>query len=180
MPKGTVSSTAARRLTCATSSCPVSGSRVVSPCSHKPGATTSRPSQVCRCLSDSLIISYERPAITGTNARRISRSARESGRPRNRKTATLTSITMSRKLVPQRGCRRLYALASSGSSLPVLSYAKIDLCSAPWYSKSLLISFHRLMPYRYARKTPRRSTPSTRLNATPPWTPSQVVTIMGR
>ena len=60
----------------------------------------------------------------------------QSGSPIGAKTKMATIITMSRKLVPQRGCRREKRWALSGSSGSPASKQAITLCSAPWYSNT--------------------------------------------
>ena len=63
-----------------------------------------------------LMTSNERPAISGTPSTRLASSTYQAGRPIGAKTKMATIITISRKLVPQRGCRREKRWARSGSS----------------------------------------------------------------
>src|SRR3954451_23472264 len=72
----------------------------------------------------------------GRRRRRETGSQYHAGRPigANRKIATI--MTMSRKLVPQRGCSREKRCAFSGVSGRSASKQEIVLCSAPWYSKT--------------------------------------------
>ena len=53
-----------------------------------------------------LISSKEMPAISGTPTMRVSTSQYQAGRPIGANTKMATTITTSRKLVPQRGCSR--------------------------------------------------------------------------
>ena len=53
------------------------------------------------------------PAITGIRTMRLATSQIRAGRPTMVKTTTAIRITMSRKLVPQRGWRGLYFWISS-------------------------------------------------------------------
>ena len=53
-----------------------------------------------------LISSNERPATSGTPMMRVSSRIYHAGSPTGAKTKMATIITTSRKLVPQRGCRR--------------------------------------------------------------------------
>ena len=82
------------------------------------------------------MISNEMPAISGTPRMRVSTSQYQAGRPIGAKTKIATIITMSRKLVPQRGCRREKRCALAGVSGRPASKQEIVLCSAPWYSKT--------------------------------------------
>ena len=52
----------------------------------------------------------------------------------------VTTITVSRKFVPQRTCWVVNRWADSGVSSTSFSYAAIALCSAPWYWKTRLMS----------------------------------------
>src|SRR4051794_39378537 len=90
----------------ATASSSRSGSRVVSFCSMSPGHMTARTQRLRRLRPANLMISNEMPAMSGTPRMRESTSQYHAGRPigANRKIATI--MTMSRKLVPQRGCSR--------------------------------------------------------------------------
>src|SRR5262245_19494403 len=77
-----------------------------------------------------------------------------------------TSMTTIRKLVPQRGCWRGWRRALATVSSSPDSQAKTVLCSAPWYSKTRLMSFSREKLKIMTTKKNIRITPSTRLNAT--------------
>ena len=74
----------------------------------------SAPSACGGCLPASLMISNEMPAISGTPTIREATSQYQAGRPSGAKTKIATIITISRKLVPQRGCRREKRCAFSG------------------------------------------------------------------
>ena len=63
-----------------------------------------------------LMTSNESPAISGTPTMREATSQYQAGRPSGANTKMATIITISRKLVPQRGCRREYFCAFSGVS----------------------------------------------------------------
>ncbi len=52
----------------------------------------------------------------------------------------VTTITVSRKFVPQRTCWVLNVCADSAVSSASFSYAAIALCSAPWYMNTRLMS----------------------------------------
>ena len=90
----------------ATASCSRSGSRVVSFCSCMPGHISVWTQRLRRLRPANLITSNERPAISGTPMIRDATSRYHSGRPSGAKTKIATIMTISRKLVPQRGCRR--------------------------------------------------------------------------
>ena len=53
-----------------------------------------------------LISSNETPATSGTPITRVASRMYQAGSPIGAKTKIATTITTSRKLVPQRGCRR--------------------------------------------------------------------------
>ena len=57
-------------------------------------------------------------------------------------------ITISRKLVPHRGCSREYSAARAGTSSSPASKQEIVLCSAPWYWKTRRRSCRRLIAAR--------------------------------
>jgi hypothetical protein len=63
-----------------------------------------------------LITSKDRPAISGTPTIRVITRIHHAGRPIGANTKIAMIITISRKLVPQRGCRREYSAARSGVS----------------------------------------------------------------
>ncbi len=63
------------------------------------------------------------------------------GRPTNEYTKIVTTITVSRKLVPQRTCSVENRCADSAVTSTSFSYAAIALCSAPWYWNTRLMSF---------------------------------------
>src|SRR3954454_21729797 len=98
----------------ATASCVRSGSRVVSFCSCMPGHMRIRAQRLVRCLPISLISSNARPATIGMPTMRDTISTHQSGRPSGANTKIATIMTISRKLVPQRGCSRENCLAFSG------------------------------------------------------------------
>jgi hypothetical protein len=100
----------------ATASWSRSGSRVVSFCSCRPGHMTARTQRRRRFLPANLMSSNEMPAMSGTPTMRVKTSRYQAGRPIGAKTKIATIITTSRKLVPQRGCRRLKRCAFSGVS----------------------------------------------------------------
>ena len=77
---------------------------------------TARTQRRRRLRPANLMISNEMPAISGTPTMRVSTSRYHAGRPIGAKTKIATIITTSRKLVPQRGCRRLKRWAFSGVS----------------------------------------------------------------
>src|SRR5437588_1751526 len=87
----------------ATASWSRSGSRVVSFCSCSPGYITALTHDRWRLRPAHLMISNDRPAISGTPRIRVSIKIHQAGSPigANRKIAMI--ITTSRKLVPQRG-----------------------------------------------------------------------------
>ena len=100
----------------ATASWARSGSRVVSFWSCIPGAMSARAHARWRLRPNHLSTSNESPATSGMPTTRESSSQYQAGVPSGAKTTTATIITMSRKLVPQRGCSRLKRCASSGTS----------------------------------------------------------------
>ena len=61
------------------------------------------------------------------------------------KTTMLTTITKSRKLVPQRGWSGDFLRAFSTVSSSCASQVKTTLCSAPWNSNTRRMSFMRLI-----------------------------------
>ena len=64
------------------------------------------------------------------------------------KARMLTITTTSRNSVPQRWCAVGYWRTFSGVSGSPCSSAWIDMCSAPWYWKTRLISPDRLISSR--------------------------------
>ena len=93
-----------------------SGSRVVSFCSCMPGQMISWTQPLPRLRPANLISSKERPATSGTPTIRVASRMYQAGRPTGAKTKMATIITTSRKLVPQRGCRREKRWALAGVS----------------------------------------------------------------
>ena len=89
---------------------------MVSFCSCMPGHMTLRTQRLRRLRPAHLMTSKERPAISGTPRIREATSRYQAGSPSGAKTKMATIITISRKLVPQRGCRREYFCAFSGVS----------------------------------------------------------------
>ena len=77
---------------------------------------TTRTQPRARLRPAHLISSNESPAISGTPRMREATSRYQAGSPSGAKTKMATIITTSRKLVPQRGCRREKRCAFSGSS----------------------------------------------------------------
>ena len=100
----------------ATASCVWSGSRVVSRWSWMPGHIRIRAHRLRRFLPNHLMSSNDRPATSGTARIRVGRGCHHSGVPIGAKTKIATIITMSRKLVPQRGWKREKRWAFSGVS----------------------------------------------------------------
>src|SRR3954454_7285107 len=98
----------------ATASCVRSGSRVVSFCSCMPGHMRIRAQRLVRCMPMSLISSNASPATIGMPTMRETISSHQSGRPSGANTKIATIMTISRKLVPQRGWRRENCFAFSG------------------------------------------------------------------
>src|SRR6266566_6923198 len=82
------------------------------------------------------------------------------GRGTNEYTNTATTITVSRKLVPQRTCAVENCCAASGVSSTSFSYAAIALCSAPWYWNTRRISLSCPTTTRYAMNSASRTMPS--------------------
>ena len=99
----------------ATASSAWSGSRVVSFCSCMPGHMSARTQPRVRLRPAALMSSNEMPAISGTPTMRVATRRYQAGSPTGAKTKIATTMTISRKLVPQRGCRRLYRAARSGT-----------------------------------------------------------------
>ncbi len=83
-----------------------------------------------------LMTSNDRPAITGTPRIRVSTRIHQAGSPIGANTKIAMIITISKKLVPHRGCSREYSAARSGTSSSSASKHEIVLCSAPWYSNT--------------------------------------------
>ena len=71
-----------------------------------PGHITARTHRLRRYLPASLMTSYDRPAMSGMPSTRVSTSQYQAGSPIGAKTKIARTITISRKLVPHRGCRR--------------------------------------------------------------------------
>src|SRR6185437_3012126 len=82
------------------------GGWVVMRCSQRPGAVI-RANSDPRCLAAKRMISYETPAITGSSAIRTANLAQKvvTGNAADTRMYTMIeiSITVMRKLVPQRG-----------------------------------------------------------------------------
>ncbi len=72
--------------------------------------------RLSRCLPNSLRTSNDRPATIGMPITREGIRMYQAGVPSGANTTIATIITISRKLVPQRGCRRLKPWAFSGVS----------------------------------------------------------------
>ena len=100
----------------ATASWSRSGSRVVSRCSCRPGYMIACTQRRRRLRPAHLITSNDRPAITGTPTIRVITRIHHAGSPIGANTKIAMIITISRKLVPQRGCSREYSAARSGTS----------------------------------------------------------------
>ena len=98
----------------ATSTCSSSGSRVVSFCSCMPGQMIAWTHARERLRPANLISSNDRPATSGTPTIRVASRTYQAGSPIGAKTKMATIITTSRKLVPQRGCRREKRWALAG------------------------------------------------------------------
>ena len=79
--------------------------------------------------------------MSGSSTMRDRISSAQPGRPTNEYTTMVITITVSRKLVPQRTCDVSKRCADSAVSSTSFSYAAIALCSAPWYWKTRLMSF---------------------------------------
>jgi hypothetical protein len=79
---------------------------VVKSCSFIPGHIKARTHRRRRLRPANLITSKDTPAITGTPRMRVATSQYHAGSPIGANTKIATIITISRKLVPQRGCRR--------------------------------------------------------------------------
>src|SRR4051794_1704270 len=97
----------------ATASWVRSGSRVVSFCSCMPGHIRTRAQRFVRFLPKILISSKARPATIGIPRMREAISTYQSGRPSGANTKIATIMTISRKLVPQRGWSRENCFAFS-------------------------------------------------------------------
>ena len=69
-----------------------------------------------RYLANSLSTSKDRPATSGMPTTREGMRMYQAGVPSGANTTIATIITISRKLVPQRGCRREKPWAFSGVS----------------------------------------------------------------
>src|SRR5215204_5554879 len=119
-----------------TSSWSSEGSRVVSRCSHRPGASSVIRSLLSVCLPAKRITSYARPAITGSSRMRLAISQGHEGWPMKAKTKIAITITQRRNAVPQRGWINEKRWTFSGVSSSPASSALIALCSAPWYWKT--------------------------------------------
>ena len=115
-PRTFSSSSTSRSARIETSSWSSVGSRVVSRCSHSPGASSVIRHRLSWCLPAKRISSYASPAITGSSRIRVAISQYQAGRPKNAKTKTAITITQSRNAVPQRGWMSEYRCAISGSS----------------------------------------------------------------
>src|SRR5690606_35489048 len=95
------------------------GRLVVSFWSHSPGAASALDSHATRPRPEKRSNSWARPAITGIPRIRVATSHSHPGWWTSEKTSTEPRITMSRKLVPRRGCSGSYlATASSVSGSP--------------------------------------------------------------
>jgi len=77
---------------------------------------SARTQRLERLRPNHLMTSKASPATSGIPTIREPKSQYQSGVPSGAKTTTATIMTMSRKLVPQRGCRRLKRCAFSGVS----------------------------------------------------------------
>jgi hypothetical protein len=114
--RGSSRSSTASIAVIATASCAWSGSRVVSFCSCMPGHIRACTQRRSRFRPAALMSSKEMPAMSGAPRMREVTRSHQDGSPSGAKTKTATTITTSRKLVPQRGCSRLYSRARSGTS----------------------------------------------------------------
>ncbi len=76
---------------------------MVSSWSFSPGHISALTQRRERLRPANLISSKEIPAISGTPTMRVSTSQYQAGRPIGANTKMATTITTSRKLVPQRG-----------------------------------------------------------------------------
>ena len=72
-------------------------------------------------------------------------SHQSGSRPTKTNATTDTTITTSRKAVPQRGCAVGYLRISATSRGSPRSWAWTVMCSAPWYMKTRRMSFMRPM-----------------------------------
>src|SRR6478672_2129600 len=110
------------------------GGWVVMRCSQRPGAVI-RANSDPRCLAANRMISYETPAITGSNTMRMPNLAQNVVTGNTADTAMYTmieiSITVIRKLVPQRGWNVEYFCTDGVFSGSPFSNAYTVLCSAP-------------------------------------------------
>ena len=79
-----------------------------------PGHISTRAQRLVRLRPNSLITSNARPATSGMPTTRETNSQYQSGVPSGANTKIATIITISRKLVPQRGWRREKRCAFSG------------------------------------------------------------------
>ena len=81
-----------------------------------PGHISTCAQRFERFLPNSLMISNAMPATIGMPSMREANSQYQAGRPSGANTNSATIITISRKLVPQRGWRREKRCAFSGVS----------------------------------------------------------------
>ena len=100
----------------ATASWERSGSRVVRRWSWMPGHIRTRAQRLVRFWPNHLISSKARPATIGMPTTREMNSQCQSSLPSGANTKMATIITISRKLVPQRGWKREKRCAFSGVS----------------------------------------------------------------
>src|SRR3954471_22985829 len=100
--------------------------------SQSPGAVIMANSEP-RCLAAKRMISYDTPAITGSRTMRNPKRAQNVVTGNSMYTKMLISITVIKKLVPQRGWNVEYFCTAPGLSGSFDSNANTVLCSAPWY-----------------------------------------------
>ena len=86
--------------------------------------------------------------MTGTSTIRDAITNSRFGRGITEYTRIATTMTVSRKFVPQRTWAVVNCCAVSGVSSTPFSYAAIALCSAPWYWNTRRMSCTRLTTSR--------------------------------
>ena len=136
-----------------------SGSLVVRFCIHSPGLLK-RLTTGLSLRPASRKNSYETPAMTGTKIMRLTMRSHTLSTRTTMKNRMLISITMIRKLVPQRLCCLELSRTWSTVSVMPCSMQLMHLCSAPWYIKVRRMSSIREITLIYAIKIAMRMRPS--------------------